>query len=128
MEERLGCICISGVSSVQNPGILNSGLEQHIIDEVFASLEGKTPSAKDYLKRRRNPIFVIYPIDLKVDVNESSKSEIKRQLGDSFLIGIGKFLLEFAKTLVIDTVIQAILSPYNNQRRNTTIRGNFVCL
>lgn len=46
----------------------------------------------------------------------------------SFLIGIGKFLLEFAKTLVIDTVIQAILYPYNNQRNNKTIRGNFVCL
>lgn len=89
-EEDEQFVRISGSNNrLMDPGILNSGLEQHIIDEVFASLEGKTPSAKDYLKRRRNPIFVIYPIDLKVDVNESSKSEIKRQLGDSFLIGIG---------------------------------------
>lgn len=45
----------------------------------------------------------------------------------AFFKAIGGFLLEFAKTLVIDTVIQAMLYPYNEIRR-TTVGGNFVCL
>lgn len=45
----------------------------------------------------------------------------------AFFKAIGGFLLEFAKTLVIDTVIHAMLYPYNETRR-TIIGGNFVCL
>ena len=49
----------------------------------------------------------------------------------STLIAIGKFFLEFTKTLIIDTVIQAILTPYNEIKRKENernMRGNFVCL
>lgn len=74
---------------LMDPGILNSGLDQKTVDKIMASTGGKTPGPKDYLKRRRNPIFVIYPIDLKVENGEVSKSEVKNQLGDNFLIGIG---------------------------------------
>ena len=70
-------------------GILNSGLDSNTIDEINASSSGKTPTAKDYLKRRKKPIFVIYPIDLKVDSGDINKSEVKKQLEDNFLIGIG---------------------------------------
>lgn len=43
------------------------------------------------------------------------------------LTAIGKLLIEFAKTLVIDTVIQAILTPYNEIKKEV-MRRNFVCL
>ena len=49
----------------------------------------------------------------------------------STLIAIGKFFLEFTKTLIIDTVIHAILTPYNDIKREESkrmMRGNFVCL
>lgn len=45
------------------------------------------------------------------------------------LATLGKLLIEFAKTLIIDTVIQAILNPHNNVEKKTiNMRSNFVCL
>ena len=89
-EDNETFVRIAGTNNrLMDPGILNSGLDKKIIDEINADANGKTPTAKDYLKRRRNPIFVIYPIDLKVDDNELTKLEVKNQLLDNFLIGIG---------------------------------------
>ena len=89
-DDNEAFIRIAGANNrLLDPGILNSGLDSNTIDEINASSSGKTPTAKDYLKRRKKPIFVIYPIDLKVDYGETNKSEVKKQLEDNFLIGIG---------------------------------------
>lgn len=45
----------------------------------------------------------------------------------TFLTAVGKFFIEFAKTLVIDTVIHAMLHPYNEIKKNV-LGGNFACL
>lgn len=78
-----------GNNRLIDPGILNSGLDLETISEINSSLNKRTPTARDYLKRRTKPIFIIYPIDLKVNNDEIDKFKIKKQLGDNFLIGIG---------------------------------------
>lgn len=89
-EENEPFVRIAGTNNkLMDPGILNSGLDFKTINEIKNKTYGKTPSAKDYLERRSRPIFVIYPIDLKVDAGNVKKTEIKKQLGDNFLIGIG---------------------------------------
>ncbi len=49
---------------VLDPGILNSGLSDEDISHLPKS---KSITAKDYLGIREKPIFIIYPIDLKID-------------------------------------------------------------
>ncbi len=89
-EDNEAFVRIAGTNNrLMDPGILNSGLDSNTINEINASASGKTPTAKDYLKKRKKPIFVIYPIDLKVDYGDTNKSEVKKQLEDYFLIGIG---------------------------------------
>ena len=48
MEERLGCICISGVSSVQNPGILNSIVMDDILTFFYASCSNSNLLTEKY--------------------------------------------------------------------------------
>lgn len=75
---------------LMDPGILDAGLDEETIKDIKASVGAdKTPTAKDYLKRRKTPILVIYPIDLKVDDGDHHKSEIKEQLDGNHLIGLG---------------------------------------
>ena len=74
---------------LMDPGILNAGLDAETITNVKNSIgERKTPAAKDYLKVRKYPIFVIYPIKLIRDESES-KEKIIQQLDDECLIGFG---------------------------------------
>ena len=75
---------------LMDPGILNSGLDMKNISEVKKSVgEGKTPAAKDYLKVRTLPIFVIYPIKLLNNNDSKSKDKIIELLGNDSLIGFG---------------------------------------
>lgn len=71
-----------------DPGILNAGLDKETIEAVKKDAGGKTPTAKDYLRRRTKPIFIIYPIDLIIEENNSSKKDIKDHL-DNCLMGFG---------------------------------------
>ena len=91
-EDNEQFVRIAGTNNrLMDPGILNSGLDQETIGEVKndSREKSKNPTAKDYLRKRKNPIFVIYPIDLKVELGETNKLEIKNQLSNNFLIGIG---------------------------------------
>lgn len=91
-EDNEQFVRIAGTNNrLMDPGILNSGLDQETIREVKTNSreQSKNLTAKDYLRKRKNPIFVIYPIDLKVELGEANKLEIKNQLSNNFLIGIG---------------------------------------
>ena len=70
-----------------DPGILNAGLSKEVTDEINRETNGKTPTAKDYLRRRTKPIFVIYPIYLK-DEDDEAKLRLRKQL-DHCLMGFG---------------------------------------
>ena len=75
---------------LMDPGILDAGLDEQTKKMIKESVgEDKTPTAKDYLKQRSIPIFVIYPINLKVEENETEKMRIKNQLEGDYLIGFG---------------------------------------
>lgn len=77
-------------NKLMDPGILDSGLNDKVIDEIKKSIgRDKTPTAKDYLKRRNYPILIIYPISLKVEDNDPEKIRIKNSLNGNFLIGLG---------------------------------------
>ena len=79
---------IAGMNNrLMDPGILNSGLDDDIIEQIKFETKGKTPTAKDYLKHRVYPILVIYPIDLIADTE--IKKEIKNGLRNELLIGFG---------------------------------------
>ncbi len=72
---------------LMDPGILNAGLDNETIEDIKISVgKGKTPSAKDYLTKRKYPILVIYPIDLLTNCIESKK-RIKQAIGSNYLIG-----------------------------------------
>lgn len=80
-------------NNLLDPGILNSGLDRATKDKVISSTKpGKTPTAADYLRERKYPIFVIYPIDLKTDTDTPQKDykvNIKKKLEGDYLIGFG---------------------------------------
>jgi hypothetical protein len=90
-HENEAFLRISGNNNrLVDPGIFDAGLDDNTIKEIKKTVEpGKIPTAKDYLKRRKFPILVIYPIDLKVDKEESEKNRVKNQLNGEFLMGIG---------------------------------------
>lgn len=73
---------------LMDPGILNSGLNRDVKEIIKNETNGKTPTAKDYLKHRIFPILVIYPIDLFVD-DSDVKVKIKEKLNENLLIGFG---------------------------------------
>lgn len=74
---------------VLDPGILNSGMSA---EELSQLPNLKSIPAKKYLEKRKNPIFIVYPIDLKVEedqkiVNENDRKkmfDLKQQTKDSF--------------------------------------------
>lgn len=72
---------------LMDPGILNSGLSSDLIERIKLAANGKTPTAKDYLKERVYPILVIYPIDLN-PISDSER-KIKDDLKGDLLIGFG---------------------------------------
>lgn len=78
---------------LMDPGILDSGLDNETIDEISENVApDKTPTATDYLKKRKYPILVIYPINLRTDTDNPPKDykvRIKENLGGEYLIGFG---------------------------------------
>ena len=105
-------IRIGGANNrVLEPSVFNAGLglteaEKKLIidDKNRTSTDGKkyeSMSVKDYLKRRENPIFIIYPICLKVNASEEEVlahgygiKEIKQQVRDA--LGEKALLMAFA--------------------------------
>lgn len=86
----------SGNNRVLDPSDFNCGLwltpddkenylrkkgEEYPDDAPYNSM-----TAKDYLKLRQIPILVIYPIDLKVEDNETEKTRIKESLENEPLL------------------------------------------
>lgn len=81
-------IRIAGTNNrLMDPGILNSGLDEKILEKIKNETEGKTPTAKDYLMHRVYPILVIYPIDLKTSTDNERTT--KEKLFGDLLIGFG---------------------------------------
>ena len=73
-----------------DPGILNSGLDLKTISEIKSEIgKDKMPSASDYLKRRKLPILIVYPIQLLNKENEENQNMIIKQLDGNYLIGLG---------------------------------------
>lgn len=73
-----------------DPGILDSNMDRDTIKEIKERVGlGKTPQAEDYLKERKFPILIIYPIDLKIEKNEEDKVKIKTELHGNYLMGLG---------------------------------------
>lgn len=72
-----------------DPGIFDSGLSEINKKEIQNNLESKTPKARDYLEKRTIPLFIIYPIDLKIRDNDKKKEKIKQQLEGDVLLGFG---------------------------------------
>ncbi|MBQ8784512.1 MAG: Z1 domain-containing protein [Alphaproteobacteria bacterium] len=63
----------SNNNRILDPGILNAGLND---SELAIIKQKKNPTAKDYLDGvRKKPIFIIYPIDLKVDISQREENE-----------------------------------------------------
>lgn len=88
VREKETFVRIAGTNNrLMDPGILNSGLSEHILEKIKKETGGNTPTAKDYLKNRVNPIFIIYPIDLKV--SSDKEKEAKENLCGDLLIGFG---------------------------------------
>lgn len=93
-ESQEAFVRIAGNNNrLMDPGILNSGLDKETKDEIETSVEsGKTPTATDYLKKRKYPILVIYPINLRTDTDNPPKEykiNIKNNLGGEYMIGFG---------------------------------------
>lgn len=82
---------ISGNNNrLMDPGILDAGLDEKTKTDIKNSVgKEKTPAAKDYLEKRSVPVFVIYPINLKIEDSDDNKAKIKKQLDGDYLIGFG---------------------------------------
>ncbi len=89
-------IRIGGTNNrVMDPGILDSGItgltperrEQLLAEKNAIRKEGKEPykelGAKDYLKIRKNPILIIYPIELLTTTNDKEVKAIYGRVDDS---------------------------------------------
>lgn len=75
---------------LMDPNILNAGLDKDTIDLIKSEADNPNSlTAADYLKHRKFPILVIYPIDLKADDAKPKQQELKKQLGRNYLIGLG---------------------------------------
>lgn len=79
-------IRIGGTNNrVLDPGIFDCGLwltesQRDLILRDKQDGVGKKLSALDYLKRRRNPILVIYPIKLKIGASEAECADVDREV------------------------------------------------
>ena len=101
-------IRIGGTNNrVLDPGILDSGIEDLNADKVAEILAKKNAelkegqkiytemTAKDYLRERKYPLLVIYPIDL---ITEPSDKEVKARFGK--ISDEGKVTLEKEKVAI----------------------------
>jgi hypothetical protein len=92
VRERENYIRISGSNNrLLEPGIFNSGLTKSEIDALKERLLGKMPIAEDWLKvPNRNPLFIIYPIQLKEDKEITlEKEKILNQYKNKIIFGFG---------------------------------------
>ena len=74
-----------------DPGIFNSGLTKEQIKEVKDHAKGKTPIAEEWLKSpNRNPLFIIYPVQLKREKETSEEKEkILKEYENKIMFGFG---------------------------------------
>lgn len=85
-------IRISGSNNrLLDPGIFNSGLTKEQIKEVKDHAKGKTPIAEEWLKSsNRNPLFIIYPVQLKREKETSEEKEkILKEYENKIMFGFG---------------------------------------
>ena len=79
-------IRIGGTNNrVLDPGIFDCGLwlteaQREFILQEKEDNKGDTLSAIDYLRKRKNPIFVIYPIELKTEVSDAECQDVDREV------------------------------------------------
>lgn len=79
-------IRIGGTNNrVLDPGIFDCGLwltdaQREVILQEKQNKNGNTLSALDYLRKRKNPILVIYPIELKTEVSKAECEDIDREV------------------------------------------------
>lgn len=81
VREKENYIRISGSNNrLLEPGIFNSGLTENQIKEVKENSKG-SPIAEDWLKASgRNPLLVIYPVQLIKDNNSDNDNEEKQNI------------------------------------------------
>lgn len=79
-------IRIGGTNNrVLDPGIFDCGLwlteaQRDLILQEKQNNIGDTLSALDYLRKRKTPILVIYPIELKTDVSDAECEDVEREI------------------------------------------------
>lgn len=77
-------IRIGGTNNrVLDPGIFDCGLwlteaQRELILQEKQNHKGDTLSALDYLRKRKNPILVIYPIELKIEASDAECQDVDR--------------------------------------------------
>ena len=77
-------IRIGGTNNrVLDPGIFDCGLwlteaQRELILQEKQNHKGDTLSALDYLRKRKNPILVIYPIELKTEASDAECQDVDR--------------------------------------------------
>ena len=92
VREKENYIRISGSNNrLLEPGIFNSGLTKEEIKEVKTQTNGKNPIAEEWLKvPNRNPLFIIYPVQLKDDNdNNPEKEKILKEYDNKIIFGFG---------------------------------------
>lgn len=70
---------------VLDPNIFDCGLwlteaQRELILQEKQNSKGNTLSALDYLRKRKNPILVIYPIELKTEVSDAECEDVEREV------------------------------------------------
>lgn len=73
-----------------NPQIFNSGIDDETLKIICSDCKDKKPLEKDYLLRRKKPLFVIFPIILKEPEGEYDflEKNIKKEVGNNIIFGI----------------------------------------
>lgn len=93
VREKENYIRISGSNNrLIDPGIFNSGLTDRQIKEVKENSSRQTPIAEDWLKvPGRNPLFIIYPVQLVKENDEKNdeKNKIVKKYNDKIIFGFG---------------------------------------
>lgn len=80
------CIRIGGTNNrVLDPGMFDCGLwlteaQRELILQEKQNNKGDTLSALDYLRKRKNPILIIYPIELKAEVSDAECKDVDREV------------------------------------------------
>lgn len=79
-------IRIGGTNNrVLDPGVFDYGLwlteaQRELILREKQNNKGDTLSAIDYLKMRKNPILIIYPIELKTEVSDAECKDVEKSV------------------------------------------------